>query len=207
LNGTAGEENMRFYLIRLLAISFAFIVGLVAAWIWSLPSPTQLEEPLGTKHTVQLKPLTPELIEIIPPSPVSVDQSAKEKTQVRKSISITKHDSFVGVSLRLRKLPVFMKKNGSQTFNISDVNDHDGEYAYAFWKEENSIIVLNLPMYDEPTEADLYWLSGKAYRDLNKDVVSKELGNMGCCLVTKAWADQVVKLCKAGYKLKVTPDK
>jgi hypothetical protein len=108
----------------------------------------------------------------------------------------------------LKLLPGFMGKSGRQTFYLSKpVRGDDRDYAFAYWKEDHSIIIFNLPLTGEINQEDLWWLSLKGRVDLKKDVVPKMLGNMGCCLVTKAWAEQRLKWCKSGYKLEVSEAK
>ncbi len=61
--------------------------------------------------------------------------------------NLSKHENFVGVTETLQELAEREGKFRRNTFYISDVKkDGLDEVAYAYWKQDNSIIILHLPL-------------------------------------------------------------
>ncbi len=119
-------------------------------------------------------------------------------------ISLKKHKNFVGITETLEELAEREGKFRQNIFYISDVKkDGSREFAYAYWKQDNSIIILHLPL--EKDTADYYWLYSKARIDLLIGVVptKKDIGG-STFLVDKLWADKITKRCLKGYKFSVS---
>ena len=180
---------MKFYLPRLITTFLAFIVGVCAVWLWlSKPENLSLENVTTAEKTV-----TAPLVEATAEQTQFVSEPQIEpKPKQIKPIPIEQHENFEDVVLALKRLATFTGKKGVQTFQISKVRYDEGEYAYAYWKQDNSIIILHFPFYGEPSESQLYWLSGKARIDLKNVVPTGKYENLGCCLVEKDWADKVL---------------
>ena len=81
-----------------------------------------------------------------------------------------------------------------------------GEYAYIYWKQDNSIITLNLPLKKPLEEETAFWLyTGKARLDLATGVVptEAEIGS-STFLVAKPWVDRIIKDCVSnGQKITI----
>lgn len=182
------------YLLRFTTISFTFIIGVCWVWLW-IYEPNEL----NTQSLIEPPSILPPKIT---PYHFEPDSRPKfnSKDKIGKTISINKHECFESVVLTLKQLATFQNKRGIQTFYISNVIYDEGEYAYAYWKQDKSIIILQ-SLCSEITESSLYWLSGKARIDLKKVVPTGKYGNLGCCLVEKEFADKVLAWCKVGYKL------
>ncbi len=124
-----------------------------------------------------------------------------------QDIPVRKHSNFSGISATLKEL---VRKNGKfrqNTFYISDVKkDNLHEFAYAFWKQDKSIIILQLPLKKET--ADYYWLYSKARIDLLTGVVptEKDVG-ASTFLVDRPWVNKILRSCKKGYKLSISKQK
>ena len=190
---------MKFYLPRLITIFIAFTLGVCAVWLWFF----EAKKPNLESVVIAEKPIIAPLVEATPQQIQSVTKPHIEsKPKPIKPILIDQHENFEDVVLALKRLAAFTGKKGLQTFHISKVRYGEGEYAYAYWKQDNSIIILHFPFYGEPSDSQLYWLSGKARIDLKNVVPTGKYENLGCCLVEKDWADKVLSWCKAGYKLK-----
>lgn len=192
---------MKFYLPRLIAIFLAFTVGVCATWLWLLNPKKPNLEAVPIVETLTIAPLTQTTSQQF-----QFEQESKPEPKPKqlKPIPINRHENFEDVVATLERLIAFMGKKGVQTFQISEVRyDQASEYIYAYWKQDNSIIILHLPLSSEPTDSELYWLSGKAHIDLRNVVPTGKYENLGCCLVEKDWADKVLGWCKAGSKLKV----
>lgn len=189
---------MKFYLSRLITTFLAFTVGVFAVWL-SLSEPKKFnlenvaiaEKPINASLTKA----TAQQIQFVP------EPQIESKSKQNKPIPIDRHENFEDVVLALKRLAVFTGKKGTQTFQISKVRYDEGEYAYAYWKQDNSIITLHFPFDGEPSKSQLYWLGGKARIDLKNVVPTGKYENLGCCLVEKDWADKVLSWCKSGYKL------
>ena len=123
-----------------------------------------------------------------------------------QSIPVRKHSNFSGISATLKEL---VRKNGKfsrNDFYISDVKSDSGEFAYAYWKQDKSIIILNLPL--EKDLADYYWLYSKARIDLLTDVVPTENDIHGSSfLVDRPWVNKILSSCRNGYRLSITKPK
>jgi hypothetical protein len=67
--------------------------------------------------------------------------------QDSKGTPLRAHRNFSGVVATLKELVVREGKTKRNTLFISEVLQEDGrEYSYAYWKEDKSIIILNLPL-------------------------------------------------------------
>ncbi len=195
---------MKLYIPRLTVAFAAFAISVWAASLW-LPEQTK---PLLEDVIVSKAPIIAPLAAATPLQLQSkLEPLSKPKPKQLKSIPFNRHKSFYGVVDTLKRLAAFVGKKGVQTFyisNIRDEGDNEGEYAYAYWKQDNSIIILDSPQDLEPSDSQLWWLSSKARIDLKNIVPSEEYNkSLGCCLVEKDWADEILGRCKAGYKLQV----
>jgi hypothetical protein len=195
---------MKIFTIRFIAISITFVIGIFAVWFWVFSSQNNHSKEVVEINKSEFKPKSESKTQQIQYEPVAQIESKKD---YKKPIPFNKHENFDDAVLALKRLIPFMDKKGEQTFLVSDVRFDDGEYAYAYWKQDNSIIILHFPFYGEPNESELYWLSGKARIDLKNVVPTGKYENLGCCLVEKDWADKVLSWCKKGYKLKVIGEK
>ncbi len=120
----------------------------------------------------------PQQIQFVP------EPQIESKPKQLKPVPINRHENFEDVVLALKRLATFTGKKVFKLY-ISKVRYDEGEYAYAHWKQDNSIIILQFPFYGEPSESQLYWLSGKARIDLKNVVPTGKYENLGCCLVRK----------------------
>jgi hypothetical protein len=193
-------------LLRYLLFSvFTFVIGVSFIWVsaW-IRSPVDSDVSSDSRQT----PLS------APPSPLAEQEPKVESSMSKRELEdFQAKFNFDSEVAALKLLPSFMGKSGFQTFYISKPQPSEPQHtdgssvAYAYWKEDHSIIILNLPMSEPPTEQDLWWLSFNARVDLEKHIVARERLNMGCCLVTRAWANAILRDCKRGYKLTVNSSK
>lgn len=119
-------------------------------------------------------------------------------------VPINSHPNYPDVLGSLEKLVARKGRAKRNTFYISKTETGEcggGEFARAYWVEDKSIIILNLPTDKE--HVDFYWLYYKARIDLVREVVpTGKYENLGCCLVEQDWADAVLDDCVSnGYKL------
>lgn len=189
---------MKSYIFRNIVGVLAFVIGICAACLW-------LVEPVASnlQNTAVLGGYAKfQLLEAPPQFYYEVDSQPVPKPT--KPVPINRHENFKGVVRTLKLLVAFKGKKGVQTFYISKVMYDEGEFAYAYWKQDASIIILSdLYTFDEPPpESFLDWLSDKGSFNLKTEVVPtgkyKSIGNWQ---VEKDWADKVLKWCKAGYEL------
>lgn len=121
-----------------------------------------------------------------------------------QGISVRNHSNFSGIVETLREL---VRKNGKSrqnTFYISEVRkDKSREFAYAYWEQDKSIIILHLPLKKET--ANYFWLYSKARIDLLTDVVptEKDIGGSSF-LVDRAWVNSILRRCSKGYRLLIS---
>lgn len=113
------------------------------------------------------------------------------------------HPNFAGIVATLKELAAREGRTRRNTFFIADVWREDGrDYSYAYWKEDKSIIILQLPLEKESASYD--WLYGKARVDLETDVVptQEDIGGSSF-LVDREWVNKILKECAGGFKLSV----
>jgi len=174
-------------------------MGLCAVWllVGNQPSKSLSDTPGG--ETTETESAKTSL------QPLQFDPNSQLDTEYDRpnEVPVNRHGNFSDVVTNLERLVAFKGKEGAQTFWISDVRYDNGEYAYAYWKQDNSITILHFPLDAEPSESELYWLTGKARIDLKNVVPTGKYENLGCCLIEKDWADKVLSWCNAGYKLTV----
>lgn len=117
--------------------------------------------------------------------------------------SVSEHGNFSGIVATLKELVKRNAKTRRNTFYISGVKkDGSREFAYAYWKQDKSIIILQLPL--EKETADYYWLYSKARIDLLTGVVPTEEDIKGSSfLVDRPWVDKILQRCSDGYVLSV----
>ena len=122
----------------------------------------------------------------------------------------TQHSDIIG---RLAEFVELFGKSRTNTFHISKVeSNEDGnpqtndEYVYAYWKENNVILVL-YPPFDVEDETYYSWVYSMRGIDLAKDVVAteEEVGGSNY-LVTKAFVNELLDKC-IKHGVKVTIDK
>ena len=95
------------------------------------------------------------------------------------------------------------------TFYISDVNKDEWgrEFAYALWPEDNSITILQLPIYSKEitkNSPEHWWLITKARIDLKKDVVATQNDIHGSSfLVSRPWVNGIKRRCLNGVRLRI----
>ena len=195
---------MKIFIIRLIAVTITFVIGICAVWFWIFNSHQE-----NSNEVIEINQIkfTPQVAQTYLQPQIEPKTQPESKSNNKKPIPFEKHENFDDAVLALKRLIPFIGKKGGQTFLISNVRFDDGEYAYAYWKQDNSIIVLHFPFYGEPEESQLFWLSGKARIDLKNIVPTGKYGNLGCCMVEKDWADKVLSWCKKGYKLKIVGEK
>jgi hypothetical protein len=120
------------------------------------------------------------------------------------------HSDIIG---RLAEFVELFGKSRTNTFYISKVeSDDDGnpqtndEYVYAYWKEDNGILIL-YPPFDVEDETTLGWFYDMRRFDLAKGIVAteEEVGNSHYKL-TKQFADELLDKC-VKHGIKVTIDK
>jgi hypothetical protein len=200
---------MKRVLIRIPITVITFWVGVCAvSFFWGpLTSPTRspsIATQINAPETSERPgPIVPQMSVIDPPSQPNETPRFRSR---RADASIAENDGFEQIVSCLKKLPAFMRRPEKQTFYISAAKDsEDGRFTYAYWEEYDALIVFQLPFSgDAEHVGTMNWLSDKAYIDLKLDVVPKMRVGTPLYKVPKAWANKIVRSCKAGYKLKVT---
>jgi flagellar biosynthesis component FlhA len=121
-----------------------------------------------------------------------------------QGIPVRNYSNFPGIIETLKELAKKNGKSKQNTFYISDVRkDGYREIAYAYWKQDNSVIILNLSL--EKETANYYWLYSKARIDLSRDVVLTKDDIAGSSfLVDRVWAKKNLSRCEEGYKLLIS---
>jgi hypothetical protein len=119
-----------------------------------------------------------------------------------------KHKEYPKIRETFRKLVEYSGRAGStNTIFVSAISkDGNREFAYAYWKEDNSIIVLHLPLPTglEKFSSDYYWLTTKARIDLEQYVVESENDIAGSSfLVDRQWVSRIKRQCLNGVRLKI----
>lgn len=168
-----------------------FVIGVFSVWFWLYPEnqnetvsiPTEQSQPTNSSVEIKSKEI----------------ESEPQKFIVETDIA---DDFYYNTEIKntLENLVAYKSISNRNTFYVSPIQHENIDFVWAYWKEDKSIIILHLPISQNE---DIEWLYYKYRIDLIKEVVPKELGNMGCCLVSKAWADGVLAKCRAGTKLKI----
>lgn len=125
-------------------------------------------------------------------------------------VPVNQHRNYTEMLILLKDLVTRFGKGKTHTFYISPVERKDkSESAYIYWKQDNSIITLNLPLKNPLEEETAFWLyTGKTRIDLVKDVASAEdKVDSSTFLVTKSWADKIIKDCVSNGKKLTIPKK
>ncbi|MBK8812709.1 MAG: hypothetical protein IPN69_18530 [Acidobacteria bacterium] len=188
---------MNLYLPRLITAFLAFIAGVCAVWSW----PSEAKKPNLDNAAIAEKPMIAPLVKATPRQ--NLEPQIEPRPRRIKPIPFDRHENFEDAVLTLKRLANYMGKKGLQTFRVSEVrDDHGTEFTYAYWMQDNSIIILHFPLYGEPSEPELFWLSDKARIDLKDVVPTGDYGNLVFRLVQRDWADKVLASCKAGYELR-----
>jgi len=124
-------------------------------------------------------------------------------------IRADKHKEYPKIRETLHKLVEFSGRAGKpNTILISAIsNDGNREYAYAYWKEDNSITILQLPLSSsslEKNSPEYYWLTTKARINLTNDVVETEKEIAGSSfLVDRKWVEGIKRKCINGIRLQI----
>lgn len=123
-----------------------------------------------------------------------------------QAVPVEMHKSFNDIVETMQTLAKFKGSSYKRnTIYISNVMDNGrGEFAYAYWKEDNSLTILNLPLIlplkKDSLEHD--WLTTKARIDLRNGVVPTEEDIGGSSyLVDRPWVNKIKKLCRSGFRL------
>jgi hypothetical protein len=175
---------MRFsYKIIVAVLTFA--IGVFVAWLWlgsELP-----QKQIETVSTEQVQSVN--TVAKIEPEEFVIETQNVENFYYDAEIEKT-----------LKRLVAYKSKSNRNTFYISAMSSEDNDSVWAFWKEDKSIIILHL----SELKKDAEWLYFKYRIDFVKEVVpTGKYGNLGCCLVEKDWADEVLAKCKTGKKLTI----
>ena len=123
-------------------------------------------------------------------------------------VPIHQHPSHPQILAVLKDLVARFGKARLNTFYVSPAaRKAEGEQAYIYWKQDNSIIVLNLPLEKPAGEESAFWLyTGKARIDLAEDVApTEEQVGSSTFLVSKPWVDTVIKDCVSNGRKVVIP--
>lgn len=177
---------MRFsYKIIVAVLTFA--VGIFGAWLWLRSSIPQNQTETLSTSIEQTQSVS------------SVANAEPEKFVVEtQNVEHLYYDS--EIEKTLKRLVAYKSKANRNTFYISPLMHEGIDFVWAYWKEDKSIMILHISALDEDAE----WLYFKYRIDLVKEVVpTGKYGNLGCCLVEKDWADEVLAKCKSGKKLTV----
>ncbi len=174
---------MRFY--KIIVSLLAFAIGVSSALLWLRSDSPQNQ------------------IEIISSEQVQSDSPVTEVKLEKFVIETQNVEHFyydAEIEKTLKRLVAYKSKTNRNTFYISPMMHEGVDFVWAYWKEDKSIMILHLSELDEDAE----WLYFKYRVDLIKEVVpTGKYGNLGCCLVEKDWADDVLAKCKAGKRLTV----
>ena len=123
---------------------------------------------------------------------------AEASEQSGERVQVNRHPNHPEILVLLKDLVARFGKAKWNIFYISPIaRKGEGEYAYIYWKQDNSIITLDLPMKKPLEEESALWLyTGKARIDLVKGVVptEDEVGS-STFLVIKPWVDRIIKDC------------
>ena len=120
-----------------------------------------------------------------------------------------KHKEYPKIRETFRKLIEFSGRAGStNTIFVSAISKEGNRaFAYAYWKEDNSIMILHLPLPTSRLDkfsSDYYWLTTKARIDLKQDVVESENDIAGSSfLVDRKWVTRIKRQCLNGVRLEI----
>lgn len=111
--------------------------------------------------------------------------------------SVSKSD-YAGKLATLREFVARYGDESVNTFYIAKAGDDDGRrYLYAYWKEDNSILILE---HFTPSGGDGFydWLHRKARVNLATDVVPTKAEIGGSSFLTdRAWVDRIIRACRS----------
>lgn len=119
-----------------------------------------------------------------------------------------KHQNFNSIVETVKTLVENERREKKRaTVYISDISkDGDREFAYAYWKEDNSITILNLPLALplKKGSGEYFWLTSIARIDLDKDVVPTKADIGGSSfLVDRPWVEKIKSDCLKGVRLRL----
>jgi hypothetical protein len=122
-------------------------------------------------------------------------------------VPVNLHPNHSEILITLKDLAARFGKTKWNTFYVSPVvRKAEGESVYVYWKEDNSIMILDLPLKNAAEQETAFWVyTGKARIDLAKNVAPAEdkIGS-STFLVSKPWADRIIKDCVSnGRKITV----
>lgn len=123
---------------------------------------------------------------------------AAHAQQGGERVPLDRHPNRTEILVVLKDLAARFGKARLNTFHVSPTKrEGEAEFVYVYWKQDNSIITLSLPIEKPLEEESAFWLyTGKARIDLLKDVAptESEVGS-STYLVAKPWVDTVIKDC------------
>jgi|GEM_PF-1885919 len=133
-------------------------------------------------------------------------RGSEEQNGERAPVNL--HPNHPEILTMLKDLAARFGKTKWNTFYVSPVaRKADGESVYVYWKEDNSIMILDLPLKDAVREETAFWVyTGKARIDLAKSVAPAEdkVGS-STFLVSKQWVDRIIKDCMSNGRRIVIP--
>jgi hypothetical protein len=142
----------------------------------------------------------PASIAVMPTIRLPEEMPAQTKADEQRGarVPINLHANQPEILTMLKDLVARFGKAKRNTFYVSPIaRKAEGEYAYIYWKQDNSIITLDLPLKAPLEEEAAFWLyTGKARIDLVKGVVPTEdkIGS-STFLVARPWVDWIIKDC------------
>lgn len=124
-----------------------------------------------------------------------------------QGVRADRHGQFPSIVGTIRALVKFKGRSKKQnTIYVSNISSEEGrEFSYAYWKEDNSITILNLPLSVPllKNTGDYYWLTMKARIDLKTDVVPTQEDIHGSSfLVDRPWVEKIKRRCLSGIRLR-----
>lgn len=123
-----------------------------------------------------------------------------------QQISADKHSYYKNIVATMSAIVKYTgRESKKNSIYVSNVNNQNGkDLAYAYWKEDNSITILSLPLSVplRKGSSEYYWLRSKARIDLKKGVVKSERDVGGSTyLVSRAWANKIKAQCLNGIRI------
>jgi hypothetical protein len=128
------------------------------------------------------------------------------KTELLGTYPAQAHPAYKEVMKTLKAFINYKGKQRLHHFYIAEVRKErvtnalgdswEDEHTYAYWAENDAIIILNFPLggYDE--------VARRSYIDLRKQVVAKgRYANLGCCLVEDEWVRKIIDDCRKGKRV------
>jgi hypothetical protein len=111
---------------------------------------------------------------------------------------VNRHPDYPEILTMLKDLVARFGKTKLNTFFISPViHENQHERTYIYWKQDKSILILDLPLQRPLENESALWLyTGKTRIDLVTGVVStEEEQGFSTFLVSKPWVDKILKDC------------